>query len=113
MVVHEQVSGPRRPPVERATAWVAWFGPGRLVLSALSVMIVVVGAVWLVRSPSPPIEASLPAAAPGATLDSTLPPPPSAAPTVAPVPPVRPVVHVAGSVRAPRGLRAGARLTRP
>ncbi len=101
MEAHEQVSGPRRPRVERAAAWVAWFGPGRLVLSALSMIVVVVGAVWLVRSPSPPIEASLPAAAPGATVDSTLPPPPTAAPTVAPVPPTRPVVHVAGAVRAP------------
>ncbi len=101
MEAHEQVPGPRRPPVERAAAWVAWFGPGRLVLSAVSMLIVAVGAVWLVRSPSPPIEASLPAATPGATVDSTLPPPPTAAPTVASTSPIRPVVHVAGSVRAP------------
>jgi competence protein ComEA len=80
---------------------VGWFGVGRLVASAVSVVVVCAGAVWLVRSPSPPTEASLPftdtASTPDATLVASSPPAPAAPSTV----PVRPVVHVAGAVRAP------------
>ena len=100
MEERERWSASRRSLAERASAWLAWFGVGRLVTSAISVVVVCVGAVWLVRSPSPPTEASLPFATSGSTLDATL-PAPSAAPTIPTTVPVRPVVHVAGAVRAP------------
>ena len=47
---------------ERATDWVSWFGPGRLAMSALAVVLVCAGAYWLTRAPRPPTEAALPAA---------------------------------------------------
>ena len=53
---------PRRPPFERAGSWLSWFGPGRLVVTAICVVIVAAGGFWLVRAPVPPAEATLPAA---------------------------------------------------
>jgi competence protein ComEA len=77
----------------------AWLGPGRLVVSALSVVVVVAGAAWLVRAPTPATEAGLPFVR-GSTMP-TLPAP-------ATVPDTRPVVamdvffvHVAGAVAEP------------
>ena len=91
---------PRPTPLtarERASDWVAWFGPGRLAASALAVVIVVVGAYWLTRAPRPPTEAALPTATPGATVDATLPPPEP--PPTEPAGPV--TVHVTGAVVRP------------
>lgn len=92
--------------VERASAWVAWFGPARLVTAAASTLVVAAGAWWLVRTPPPATEAVLPTVGvvttpPGATRD-TSPEPSAAGPppgTVAPSAAV--VVHVVGEVVAP------------
>lgn len=96
---------PDRAVGERWSAWLAWFGFGRLVVTALCVVVVALGVFWLVRAPAPPAEATLPRAS-AATTDvptSTLPPP-----TTAPsddtddrVPDGPIVVHVAGEVAAP------------
>ena len=85
--------------VEKCHDAVSWFGLGRLIASASAVVIVCLGAFWLVRSPQPPIEASLPqATAPaiGATL-----PPPEPAPVTSVGTDTRVTVHVAGAVRTP------------
>jgi competence protein ComEA len=63
---------PRRTAGERCRAWLAWFGTGRLVAGAVSTMIVVGGAWWLVRTPAPPTEATLPVAHPSGASASTV-----------------------------------------
>lgn len=95
---------PPRPLGDVARRWLAWFGLGRLVLAAVSVLVVVGGLLWLVRTEPPPVEASLPMATSSpaeVTSDSTRPSaatPPVAAPTTTAG---RVVVHVAGAVRTP------------
>lgn len=88
---------------ESVREWVGWFGLGRLVGSAVAVVVVCAGAFWLVRSPPPPTEASLPRTT--ATVSSVPPtlPPPDLGPTTggAEVPAARLTVHVAGAVSAP------------
>lgn len=64
---------PVEPIIDRARAWVAWFGLARIVVSAGSMVIVCAGAFWLVRSPPPPAEAVLPQASSVAAPVSTLP----------------------------------------
>lgn len=88
---------------QRASAALAWHGPARALATAGSVVVVCIGAWWLLRAPSPPIEASLPFAGQSgspSTLQTeiaaaTLPPPEisSHAPDIA--------VHVIGAVVAP------------
>ncbi|MET0909833.1 MAG: SLBB domain-containing protein, partial [Ilumatobacteraceae bacterium] len=51
---------PPRSMRDRARAWVAWIGFGRIVGSAIAVVAVCAGAFWLVRTPPPPTEASIP-----------------------------------------------------
>lgn len=93
---------PPRSPAEQFRAWVVWFGVGRLVAASVAIVVVGAGAVWLVRTPPPATEASLPRAASttGATGSS------------APVDPAEPIVaapstervllvHVAGAVVEP------------
>jgi competence protein ComEA len=101
---------PHRPPFERAGSWVSWFGPGRLVVTALCVVIVAAGGFWLVRAPAPPAEATLPTATQsslvGSSLVSSTPASTTESPTVEfdPTPPTTSgpiVVHVAGHVAAP------------
>ena len=97
---------PVQPVVNRVRAWLGWFGVARLTVSAVSMLIVCVGAFWLVRSPSPPAEAVLlrvsSAEAPASTL---------AAPAVVAseptevVPPGEVLVHVAGAVVRPGDYR--------
>lgn len=89
----EPLSRPARPDsrAEQLRAWVEWFGVARLVAASFATVIVCVGAYWLVRSPPPPTEASLPVA----TTASSAPPAPT---TVAPS---SVMVHVAGAVAAP------------
>ena len=53
---------PPRSPTERARAWVDWFGIARLVAASVATVVVCAGAVWLVRTPPPATEASLPRA---------------------------------------------------
>lgn len=62
---------PPRSPAERLRAWALWFGVGRLVAAAVATVVVCAGAVWLVRTPPPATEASLPRAA--ATTGSSVP----------------------------------------
>jgi competence protein ComEA len=97
---------PPRSLGEALAAWLTWFGLGRLVLTALSVGVVAVGAVWLLRAPTPDTVTALPVAggAGGApsTLPSTLPAPTAPATTDPAVTTPQPiVVHVAGAVNHP------------
>lgn len=48
---------------QRASAALEWYGPARALATAGSVVVVCIGAWWLLRAPSPPLEASLPFAA--------------------------------------------------
>ncbi len=92
---------PPRRLADRSSAWLNWFGAGRLVVAAVSVVIVVAGAYWLVRSPLPVTEAGLPLASvpSGSAPDATLAPPPSVG--TAPAVSGHVVVHVAGAVIRP------------
>jgi len=82
---------------ERARAWIEWFGIGRLAAASLATVIVCVGGVWLVRTPPPATEASLPRAA------TTVASPPPVEPADSTAPPTSAVVlvHVAGAVVQP------------
>ena len=90
---------PPRSPAERLRTWAVWFGIGRLVAASVATVVVCVGAVWLVRTPPPSTEASLPRAI--ATTGSSVPvdrtEPVVAAPSTEPVL----LVHVAGAVVEP------------
>ncbi len=92
---------PPRGVVTVVGEWLRWVGTARLVASAVSVVIVVGGAVWLLRAPAPPTEASIPMAR-GSTAAVTLPAPdPTAMPgssISADSVPALVVVHVAGAV---------------
>jgi competence protein ComEA len=97
------------PPVplgEQLRAWVAWWGVARLLALGATVLAVAGGGYWLLRTPSPPTEATLPAAAAGSVSTSTLALPAvgSSVPTSttsAPPAPTAITVHVAGAVRSP------------
>ena len=107
---------PPRSTRDRARAWVAWIGFGRIVGSAVAVVVVCAGAFWLVRSPPPPTEATLPlvstsaASVPVGASDDTVASVPLDAPASTGAPTV--VVHVAGAVVAAGvyELPAGARV---
>ena len=79
---------PPRGAVTVVGEWLRWFGVARLVTSAVSVLIVVGGAVWLLRAPAPATEATIPLAQ-GSSPAVTLAAPPtlaacgSSAPTAA------------------------------
>ncbi len=87
---------PPRSVAERASAWVEWFGIARLLAASVATVIVCAGAVWLVRTPSPATEASLPRAT-TTTLAADAPP---ATAALANTPAVV-QVHVAGAVVEP------------
>ena len=88
---------PPRSVAERARAWVEWFGIGRLLAASVATVIVCAGGVWLVRTPPPATEASLPRATATTTLAA------DAAPVAASPPstPAVALVHVAGAVVEP------------
>lgn len=99
-----------RPPVPRSVlatldSWLAWFGLARLVMAAVSVAVIAAGAFWLLRTPSPPVEATLPVAGAATTPVSTLALPSAAAEaaatTTSDTAPQLLVVHVAGAVTRP------------
>lgn len=112
---------PPRPLGERARDWIVWFGPGRLALSIASAAAVVLGASWLLRTPPPPVEASLPYTSTTTTSTPTSAPDDPAAPAsengsdarleALPTPSVL-LVHVAGAVVVPgvHPLEPGARV---
>lgn len=87
---------PPRSPFDRIREWVGWFGPGRLVATALAVIAVVVGGTWLLKaSPSRP-EDALPFATHAPTT-TTITPATIPSTTIA----SSIIVYVAGSVVAP------------
>ena len=99
---------PPRSLVQRARDWVDWFGTGRLVAASVATVMVCVGAVWLVRTPPPATEASLPRATPtsvAVVASESVVAPASTTPAAV-------LVHVAGAVAAPGvyELMAGARV---
>jgi competence protein ComEA len=89
---------PPRSVAERARAWVEWFGLGRLVAASVATAIVCAGGIWLVRTPPPTTEASLPRATVAAAATSTT---PAVAPSTVPLSAQRVTVHVAGAVIEP------------
>lgn len=105
--LRQRVDGRLRP-------WIEWFGIGRLVGTALAVILVVVGGWWLLRTPTPPPEERLPYAA-GAggstTTSAVVAVTTSSAQTTTTAPAVL-VVHVAGAVARPGvyELAAGSRV---
>lgn len=99
---------PPRSPSERLAAWVTWFGVTRLVLTGAAVVAVAVGGFWLVRTPTPAAEATLPVVS-SSTPTATLPAPAGASPDASGAPdastasslPSAVFVHVAGEVAVP------------
>ena len=91
----EPLSRPAPPSshAERARAWIEWFGVGRLLAASLATVVVCAGALWLVSSPPPPTEASLPMATSTTVADElpALTDPTTTAPTTV-------LIHVAGAV---------------
>lgn len=91
---------PRPRPPRRlsgsVTAWITWFGTGRMIAAAVSVVVVAFGAYWLVRAPLPSTEAGLPTAT---TVGSTT--PTIARSTATTDPDASVVVHVVGAVNVP------------
>jgi competence protein ComEA len=89
---------PPRSPIERVREWVVWFGTGRLLATALSVIAVVIGGAWLLRGSPGRAEDNLPFAT--RTTSTT-----TAAGTVVSTPATSPpssiVVYVTGAVAAP------------
>lgn len=97
---------PPRSAVHALTTWLRWFGVGRLMAGAASVLIVLGGAAWLLRMPSPSSEAALPVATGSAQPEATLPPPTTTpvtgtTPGTTPAAPTSILVHVAGAVVGP------------
>lgn len=106
----------------RITAWLRWVGIGRIVVTAVAVVVTVIGGIWLIRTPDPEMihEAALAEARsatytpvvpteytliPAPTLPAANGPernnpahtdPPVISPVTSPV-----IVHVVGAVRAP------------
>jgi competence protein ComEA len=93
---------PPRSPAERLRTWAVWFGVGRLVAASVATIVVCAGAVWLVRTPPPATEASLPRASPTTTTTGSSVPVDRTEPVVA-TPSTEAVllVHVAGAVVEP------------
>lgn len=109
----------RRPPpaghwTERVRArvgpWVEWFGARRLVATAVTVVALVAGGWWLLRSPAPPTEAGLPFAGRSTTTVTVAPSTTKVPPSATTAPAVL-VVDVAGAVVQPGvySLPAGSR----
>ena len=51
---------PPRSPLDRLREWVVWFGPGRLVATAIAVVAVVGGGTWLLKGSPSRAEDALP-----------------------------------------------------
>lgn len=105
-----------RELIARCRDWVVWFGVGRLLSVALSVLAVGAGGFWLLRTPPTPVDAALPrAGAVTGTTTTGMPTVSSPAPSASSSTTVSPasiVVHVAGAVVSPgvRTLPPGARV---
>lgn len=110
-----------RSPLERARAWLDWFGLGRALVVSVSIALVGAGGYWLVAPPPAPVETSLPMTAGAATTVSGADPPSGSPAAGTPTTPTTPtsagepargasttaaqpdelVVHVAGAVVTP------------
>jgi competence protein ComEA len=114
--VAELLRPPPRPSLgQRLGATFAAVTVTRLLTTAGAVMLVAVTAWWLLRSPAPPVERSLPSArSAGAGLATNAGAPTSAAPSVAAAPttatssPAQVVVQAAGAVTTPGVYRLAA-----
>jgi competence protein ComEA len=90
---------PGRAWLRRVQPWVEWFGARRVVAVAVTLIALVAGGWWLLRSPSLPTEAGLPHAA---TITTVATPAPTSAVARAPTTTASSlVVHVAGAVARP------------
>lgn len=89
----------RDDPAEMVRAWLTWFGWGRIVAVAVSIMVVVGGAWLLLRAPTPPVEQALPMTS-NVSSASTTPGPDDPGGSTSTTDPYV-VVHVAGAVRTP------------
>jgi competence protein ComEA len=86
---------PPRSPVDRLREWVVWFGAARLIATAMAVIAVAVGGMWLVRGSPPRPEDTLPFAKRSTTTVA------AAVSTTTSIPSSAVVVHIAGAVVAP------------
>ena len=87
----------------RVKAALDWYGPARALATAGSVVVVCIGAWWLLRAPSPPLENSLPFAGTTASVgsDAQVAATFSMTTLFSSSDPVRITVHVVGAVVAP------------
>ncbi|MBI4882541.1 MAG: ComEA family DNA-binding protein, partial [Actinobacteria bacterium] len=92
---------PSLPLRERARAWIAWVGSGRLAASALAVLAVLAGGYWLVEPPAATTDSKLPYAGSAATVATTTPPDVAGIASTTSVNAGALIVHVAGAVNAP------------
>lgn len=98
---------PPRSPLDRVREWIVWFGPGRLAATALAVLAVVAGGMWLLKGSPGRAEDQLPFAShPASTTGTSV-----ALPTTSAAAGV--VVYVTGAVITPGvyTLAAPARVT--
>ncbi|MEY2580972.1 MAG: competence protein ComEA [Ilumatobacteraceae bacterium] len=86
---------PPRSPLERAREWIVWFGPGRLAATALAVLAVVAGGMWLLKGSPGRAEDQLPFATHSASTTVAS----AALPTTTTAAAV--VVYVTGAVTVP------------
>lgn len=86
----------------RASSALDWYGPARALATAGSIVVVCIGAWWLLRAPAPPLENSLPFA--GSVSDSASPPLVAGSPATFPTSSIglgEITVHVVGAVVSP------------
>ena len=86
---------------EKCSHFIKWYGPARAFATAGSVAVVCVGAWWLLRAPTPPLENSLPLVSIASASDSSSSSVVGAIPSTTLVGVREVIVHVAGSVMKP------------
>ena len=86
---------------EKCSHFLKWYGPARAFATAGSVAVVCVGAWWLLRAPTPPLENSLPLVSIASASDSSSSSVVGAIPSTTLVGMREVIVHVAGSVMKP------------
>ncbi|MEI8160547.1 MAG: helix-hairpin-helix domain-containing protein [Actinomycetes bacterium] len=85
---------------DKCSQFIRWYGPARAFATAGSVVVVCVGAWWLLRAPAPPLENSLPLVSIASASDSSS-SVVGAIPSTTLVGVREVVVHVAGAVNTP------------
>ncbi|MEY5152031.1 MAG: ComEA family DNA-binding protein [Actinobacteria bacterium] len=86
---------------DKCSQFIRWYGPARAFATAGSVVVVCVGAWWLLRAPAPPLENSLPLVSIASASDSSSSSVVGAIPSTTLVGVREVVVHVAGAVNTP------------